>query len=174
MKKKYLLIFFLFLSSGGCYEYHTSDSGPAQYYALKAVTITKDSLRKSVHSEAARDLHATGKIYIYKNYLFVVEPGLGIHVYDDADPVNPINISFIAILACGDIAVKYNTLYADNAIDMVALDITDPKNPKVTSRNEDVFPDITPSTDHFYYSILYNPDPANFVTIGWKDTLIVQ
>jgi hypothetical protein len=174
MKLKYLFIFSLFLFFGGCYENHWGDPGPAQYYALKAVTITKDSLRNSIHTEAARDLHAAGKIYIYKNYLFVVEPGAGIHIYDDADPANPVNISFLAIPACGDIAVKDNILYVDNAIDMVALNITDPSNAKVTSRTEDVFPELTPTSDHFYYSIISNPDPAKYVTIGWKDTLIVQ
>src|SRR5258706_7186484 len=128
MKQKYLLIALLLLGSGCERIDGGGDPGPAQYYALKAVTITKDSLRNSVHSEATRDLHSAGKIYVYKNYLFVVEPRAGVHIFNNADPANPVNLSFITIPAIGDVAVKDNTLYADNAIDLIALDISNPSS----------------------------------------------
>jgi len=175
MKKIYAFIFCILLA-GGCFQMYgpIEDLPPSSYgyHSLTAVTITKDSLKHSVHTELAHDLHAAGKIYIYKNYLFVVESHAGIHIYDNADPHNPANISFIAIPGCGDIAVKDNTLYADNAIDLVAINISDPRTPAVTARMENVFPEIPMPTDYYYYyPIRSNPDPSKFVTIDWKDSV---
>jgi len=174
MKKIYMFSF-CFLILGGCFNMygHPPIDLPANYgHALVAVTITKDSLKNSVRSMPGQNLHSAGKIYLYKNYLFVVEPRKGIHVYDNADPHNPANISFIAIPGCGDIAVKDNTLYADNATDLVAINISDPRNPAVTSRMENIFPEMPLPTGDYYYVLKYNSDPTKFVTIEWKDTVI--
>lgn len=172
MKHIFLFSFLLLLGSGCVQNDNYGDPGPSEYYALKAIVMSRDSLRNSVRSEAARDLHDPGKIYLYKNFLFVVEPGTGIHVYDNANPSNPANLSFITVPGCNDVAVKDNTLYADNAVDLVAMDISDPRSVNVSSRTENVFPELDIPADQYYYEIFSNPDPAKFITIGWKDTLI--
>ena len=156
----------------GCYNWNGGDPVPYYYPAITAITISKDSLKKSVHTSAPSDIHQAGKIYVYKNYLLVVEPLSGIHIFDNSDPHNPTNINFISAPGCGDIAVKENALYVDNAIDLVTVDITDPRSPKVTARIEDVFPSLPIPTDRYYYNILDNPDPTKYVIIGWKDTTV--
>lgn len=53
------------------------------------------------------------------------------------DETNPVKISFYDIPGNFDIAVKNNIMYADNAIDLIAIDITDISNPKTVKRIED-------------------------------------
>ena len=80
-----------------------------------------------------------GKIYVYGKYLFVNELYQGVHVFDNSNPSNPVNFSFISIPGNVDIAVKSNILYADNFIDLLSFDITDPANPKFISKVDNIF-----------------------------------
>jgi len=63
----------------------------------------------------------------------------GIHVIDNTDPENPIQESFIPIPGNIDLVIKENKLIADNYIDLITLDITDPNQVNLISREEDVF-----------------------------------
>jgi hypothetical protein len=138
------------------------------YPAVTAITMPKAELRFSVYAKAPRALRDPGKIYVFGKYLFVVERYTGVHVIDNANPNAPVNIGFINVPGCMDIAVRYNTLYADNAIDLVAIDISDPTSVKVTSRHENIFPPLPPPEDA--WNILGSPDLSKDVIIGWKDT----
>ena len=64
----------------------------------------------------------------------------GIHVINNANPSQPVNVAFIDIPGNMDMAVKGNILYADLYTDLVAIDITDPLNVKVKKVIEGVFP----------------------------------
>jgi hypothetical protein len=137
---------------------------------VTAITIPRSELAASVYSKAPQTLKNPGKIYIFDPYLFVVEKYAGVHIINNADPAAPVNIGFISIPGCVDIAVKYNTLYADNATDLVAIDVSDPANCKVTSRTANVFPQLPLPDD--VGTIVGSYDPINDVIIAWKDTTI--
>ena len=81
----------------------------------------------------------TGKIYIYNDYLFINEPNKGIHIYNNTNPNNPVNISFLQIPGNIDLAVHNNILYADSYIDLLAFDITAINNIKLVKRTPEVF-----------------------------------
>lgn len=81
----------------------------------------------------------TGKIYIFNDYLFINEPNKGIHIYNNANPNNPVNISFLQIPGNIDLAVHNNILYADSYIDLLAFDITAINNIKLVKRTPEVF-----------------------------------
>ncbi|MCL5991696.1 MAG: hypothetical protein M1419_06290 [Bacteroidetes bacterium] len=91
-------------------------------------------------TSSARDLTNPGKIYIFGTYLFICERGEGVHIIDDGNPSAPVFVSFIKIPGNGDIAVRDGILYADSYIDLVAIDINDPLNPKIVKRVEGIFP----------------------------------
>ena len=57
----------------------------------------KDVRAKVIAVAPAQEIEEPGKIYIYKDYLFINEPNQGIHIYDNKNPANPINLSFIPI-----------------------------------------------------------------------------
>ncbi|WP_163381125.1 LVIVD repeat-containing protein [Cyclobacterium sp. SYSU L10401] len=111
--------------------------------------------------EPGKPLDDPGKIYIYGDYLFISEPGKGIHILDNTDPSSPRNLNFINIPGTGDLAINQSILYADNYVDLLAFDISDPQNIEMVNREEDVFPNL--------YS---NEETGTIVT--YKDTLITS
>ncbi|MBR9923217.1 MAG: hypothetical protein GYB31_20495 [Bacteroidetes bacterium] len=100
---------------------------------------TVEDIRQDITPEAPRDLEAPGKIYFYNNYVFINEIRKGVHVIDNSNPSNPVNIGFIGIPGNVDIAIKDGILYADNFIDLLSIDISDPGNPELINRSEDAF-----------------------------------
>ena len=116
-----------------CKEKHT-------YTFYEAVYKTKEAVRENIKSNAPRSVENSGKINIRGNYIFLNETDKGIHVIDNTNPSQPKNIAFIDIPGNMDLAVKGNTLYADLYTDLVAIDISNPANVKVTKIIESVFP----------------------------------
>ena len=103
------------------------------------VTRSLMELRTQVHKENARSMERPGKMYIKGDYLFVNEIKEGIHIINNKDRSHPEFITFINIPGNGDIAVRDNILYADSFSDLVAIDISDPQNPKEIDRVKNVF-----------------------------------
>lgn len=101
--------------------------------------MSKTAFRNAVKIDVPRAVGNEGKIYAYEQLIFVGEKGEGIHVIDNSDPVTPLAIGFIEILANEDISVKDNFLYADSATDLVVFDISDIDNISMVGRLEDVF-----------------------------------
>lgn len=120
------------------------------YTAWEPVYLGIDELRQPIETEAPRELKQPGKIYYYQQYLLITERTEGIHVIDNSDPENPIPISFINIPGNVDMAVRGDYLYADNYIDLVVLDISNPEAPKYEGRTENVFPFYTLYSDFGY------------------------
>ncbi len=111
-----------------------------EYVAYEPVYVVPEELRQPVEAEPARTLENPGKIYVYGDYLFINEIDEGIHIYDNSDPANPMPVRFLNIPGNEDMAVRGNMLYADNHIDLVAIDISRPDAPVYAGRTEDVFP----------------------------------
>jgi hypothetical protein len=101
-----------------CYEYGDT---------YVPIYMTRAELEASVKFTDAKELGEPGKIYVRTHQLFICEPYKGVHVIDNSDPRNPHATDFIEIPGCVDIAVRNNTLYADNAVDLVAVDLDERK-----------------------------------------------
>lgn len=102
-------------------------------------TIGIESLKNSIKQTVAKELENPAKIYTYGDYLLISEAKKGIHIIDNSDPKNPKNLSFLAVAGVLDMAVKDNTLYADNYTDLVSFDISDIKNVKEIGRLKNMF-----------------------------------
>ena len=94
---------------------------------------------RTVQTLAPQPLKNAGKIYVKDDYLFINEVGSGIHVVDNRNPENPVKLAFISIPGNHELSIKDSTLYADNVLDLVALNITDPRNVRVVKRIENAF-----------------------------------
>ncbi len=84
--------------------------------------------------EESRTFVNPGKIYFYDNMIFINEKYEGIHIIDNSSPENPQNIGFIAIPGNVDVAIRNNKLYADNYADLITVDISDIRNPRLECR----------------------------------------
>lgn len=102
---------------------------------------SKAEVLQNIKSAAPQPLQQTGKLFVHGNYIFINELNKGVHIIDNANPLSPKNISFIALPGNIDLAVKNNTLYADLYTDLVTIDITDPANAVVKKVSTKVFPE---------------------------------
>lgn len=120
--------------------------------------------------ENPRDLSEPGKIYLYQNYLFIVERGVGIHILNNANPSSPQNIAFLPITGCVDMAVLNNLLYVDSFYDLLAFDISNPASPSLECRITDAFDfDNWTSIDGFQANLpILSIDPEKGVIVGWS------
>ncbi len=130
--KRSLLFMFLFIL-------FFSGSNSTKILGYKPVYVS-EAEAKIVSFEAARELKNQGKIYIKDNYIFVGDIGLGVHVFDNSNPASPQKIGFLKIYGNHDIAIKGNSLYADNYEDLITVDISNIQAPAVTNRIADIYP----------------------------------
>lgn len=87
----------------------------------------------------------SGKIYTYQHFLFVGERRKGFHIYNNADPANPLKTGFIQILGCSDVSIRNDVMYFNQATDLVAVAYY-PNEDSVSleKRVPNVFPNIMP------------------------------
>ncbi len=138
-------------------------------FAYTPILMTRQSLENSVEMLSASTIEKPGKIYFKDNYIFINEKYKGVHIINNANPENPIKEGFIRIPGCIDMAMKGNILYADNAVDLVAIDLSDPSNIQVTSRVKNVFPELLPpGKDWLPWTFTKENRPENTIIVGWK------
>jgi hypothetical protein len=133
--------------------------GSYVYYEPQYTPI--ETIRSSIAVVEPQPLRAVGKIYFKDDYLFVNEPGEGIHIIDDSDQSNPISKKFIRIPGNYDLAIKGDILYADSYMDLVALDISDLNVIKEIDRMKNIFDS--------YNSLGFYADEANGVVTSWVE-----
>lgn len=157
-----ILMSLLFL--GACYppdyDYNYQQSN------YKPVLMERSQLENSIKLVAPQAINNYGKIYRYQNLLFINERYEGVHVINNSDPENPVNIGFITIPGNIDIAIKDGYIYADNAVDLVVISFNG-QNIQVVDRNTEVFPEL-PAPDGYYSPDLDNR-PDNTIIVKWKE-----
>ena len=134
-----LLLVTLMLGMTACVKNTCRQKHTYTYY--EPVYKTKAEVRANIKGNPARSVENPGKIYILGNFIFLNEIDKGVHIIDNTNPSAPQNIAFIDIPGNMDMAVKGNMLYADMYADLVAIDITDPKNIKEKKIVDGVFPE---------------------------------
>ncbi|WP_176214665.1 LVIVD repeat-containing protein [Reichenbachiella faecimaris] len=134
----YLLMLFIL---GSCDD-KACDTEMITYY--EPVFVPRSEVVKDAEFAAPQLIENPGKIYYKDEYLFINEIDQGIHVIDNRDRSNPVEIGFVVLPGNKDLAAKGNFLYADNYTDLVVLDISDKTNITEVNRIEGVF-------DAYYY-----------------------
>lgn len=138
------------------------------YTYYSPVYRTTAEVKANIKNNAATDVQSPGKLYILGNFIFLNEIDKGVHVIDNSNPSSPRNVAFIDIPGNMDLAVKGNTLYADLYTDLVALDITNPRQAVVKKYIEGVFP-------HRAYGSRFYSDTTK-VIVDWvkRDTTVTE
>ena len=117
------------------------------------VTQTIADFRASVKIQEPRAIKESGKIYAWKDFIFINDKNEGVHIIDNTDPFNPHKIKFLSIPRNTDIAIKDSKLYANSGMDLVVFDISEINNIKESGRLENVFPT-------YYYAV---PAEARYI-----------
>lgn len=165
--KKYMSFAVVVLLTGCFFPREESDPFPMTNY--EPIFMSRPALESSIKVHKPRDIEQSGKIYIWGNYLFVNEPHKGIHVFDNSNGETPIALGFIAILGNIDISIKDGILLADNATDLISMDISNINNIRVVKRLYDVFPELTPPDNFFIPNEFLPPNrPDSLIIVDWK------
>ncbi len=106
--------------------------------------MTRTQLEASVKSQSARKLTNPGKFILYNNFIFLNEKYEGVHVIDNTNPAAPVKLSFISIPGCIDVSIRNDKLVADNAVDLVVLDIFNKTQVVEVQRKPNTFPEMNP------------------------------
>jgi len=145
-----------------------SGTSPYTIEGYKPMYVPREEA-KEVKLLGPRDVVTQGKIYIKDQYIYVGDVNLGIHIIKNTDPTHPEKVAFLQIYGNHDIAIKGETLYADNLEDLVAIDISDRENPQVVKRIEGIyklpnqhFPENLP-----YHTYFECADPDKGYVVGW-------
>lgn len=132
------------------------------YMAYEPVYMSLETLRGTIQTTEARPIKNPGKFYYKYPYIFINEREEGLHVIYNRNPASPQNIAFIEIPGNVDIAMADNIMYADNYMDLVVLDLSDPENVQMVKRVENLF-------DTYYYI-----DSENGLIVDWKATELTE
>jgi hypothetical protein len=175
MKKHFLIL--IFLSVLGFISCEVRDDLQKESY-LVATPIKADLFafkEEAVEVTDAAPIMESGKIYAYKDYIFVNDVNRGFHVLDNSNPENPQSIAFIKLEGNYDISIKDDRLYADSYGDLVILDISDIAHIKKAKRIENAiyqefwctvgFDVDWPEADLYDYSDF---DASNEAIVGWE------
>lgn len=167
MKKILSLLFFVVAIAFVSCEDDQDDSLYADYQVAKPLKMSIAEFRNGVDMISPVPILDSGKIYAYKNYIFINDKNKGIHVVDNTDPSNPKKISFIQIPGNVDISVKDDFLFADSLTDLVVLDISDMGNIKEVNRLKDVLQTnvFWPTDAEIFENDIFVD--ANEILVGW-------
>ncbi len=157
---QFFVILCLVVISGSFLQSCTNDKADCvyTYMSYEPVYMSLETLRGTIQTTDARPIKNPGKFYYKYPYIFINEREEGLHVIYNRNPESPQNIAFIEIPGNVDIAMADNIMYADNYMDLVVLDLSDPENVQLVKRVENLF--------NTYYYI----DNENGLIVDWKAT----
>lgn len=150
----------------GC---HIEDDGFGVAQQNEAyVPVYGEATASDIVMTSPQSVNDPGKIYVYENYLLVNEKNKGIHIFDNTDPANPVNLGFLQLLGNHDMAIKDGVLYGDHLGNLVALTTNDFTNVqekgRLPLRNWELG---VPPPSGFHFECV---DPDKGLVIGWKKT----
>ncbi|GAA4893273.1 hypothetical protein GCM10023311_17210 [Flaviramulus aquimarinus] len=128
--------------------------------------MSKTAFRSSVEITMPQTIEKAGKIYAYKNYIFVSDVNKGVHIINNTNPESPKAIKYINIPGNEDISVKNDFLYADSATDLVVFDISDINSVALVERLEDVF-------NVYNHNIPIEADVVDYAKIDYETDIVL-
>lgn len=139
------------------------------YYEYTPVFMSRSDMETAVKFDAPQPLRQTGKIYILDQYIFINEKYKGYHVFDNSNPASPFNMGFIRIDGCLDMAIKGSVMYADNAVDLVAIQLNlINKTATVHGRVRNALPEPSSPQGFWQTRAFEKYRPKNGIIVRWE------
>ncbi|MGB3799667.1 MAG: hypothetical protein WA952_07610 [Lewinella sp.] len=122
----------------GCLEDECSET--FTYTAYHPVVISAAEWRTNDFSFTTPDqVCDPSGFYVYGDLLFVFDRSKGLHIIDNTDNADPRPLTFLNIPGGEGISVRNNVLYVNQYVDLLAFDLSQPTEPTLLSRTENVF-----------------------------------
>ncbi|SDX70133.1 hypothetical protein SAMN05444411_10878 [Lutibacter oricola] len=158
MKQVILLIVYVLLVS--CWP--PADNPPI-YSMYEPEIMTRSDFDNSIVLKEVKEIQESGKIYVIGDFLYINDKNSGFHILNNNNPKTPFKQSFIEAPGATDVAVRNNTLYINQATDLVVLTLNNSTGGlNVEKRLKNVFP-VMMSPDGYFPNI-----EDNEVVVNWK------
>ena len=164
MKIKFLFLSLVFVMALSCDKNDDADYEFVQ--VATAQLMSKSAFRSSVEVTVPQTIKEAGKIYAYKDFIFISDANTGVHIIDNSNPQAPQAIKYLKVPGNEDVSVKDDFLYADSATDLVVFDLSDINNITLVERLEDVF-------DIYDYNIPVEAQVVDFDKFDFENDIIV-
>jgi hypothetical protein len=169
MKRLYFYFIMLLITLTACEE---RLSETVTYWINEPVFMDAHTFRNSLKiSQVGHEITGYGKISFYNGYLYMSEPGKGIHIINNQNPSKPEVVGYIELMGNADLSIRDNILYADSYIDLVWFDVSNPAKPVFNGRLENVFPEAIPFVENEFgidYEMTYINRDEDKVVVGWN------
>lgn len=144
MKKTFMLFFSLITATTfvSCI-FEREDRYDVNYYPSRyePVIMNRDAFEKSISFKEVQPMKNAGKIYVKDQYVFIVDKNKGVHIYNNQNPNNPTEYSYLEIPGVTDLAIRNNYIYVNQSVDLISLNINfTSKTVDVTKRIRNTFP----------------------------------
>ena len=156
------------------YNNNGSISAISKVWGYKPVYGTESTAKNILYSATPQSVVNPGNIYAFRNYIFQLDAGLGIHVIDNTNSSSAARIGFITVKGCSQISIKDDKIYTNSYDDLVVLDFSNLGDVHEYSRLKAVF------QEYRYDSPLAQPPGSgyyecpeyNAFVVGWvKDSV---
>ena len=159
--KKILLLILCFSLTNCYFDRREEPIVDIVFSRYNPVTLERTVFENSIAILDKTEVITSSKIYIIDNYIFINDNRTGFHIFDNSDPSNPIKKKFLKIPGATDISIRNNTLYINQATDLVILTLNfNDFSVTVNNRIKNVFPELR-SPDGEYFS------ENNKVVVNW-------
>jgi hypothetical protein len=138
--------------------------------AYKPVYAVNGDLNALIRNTPSKPIQSAGKLYLYKQYLLVAEPFLGVHIFDNSNPSSPVGLGFIEIPGAQDVLMREHYLYADYLGQMAIIDIENISAPRLVQKVKTQsleFTESPPVSANVGYTYFECVDPSKGVVVGW-------
>ncbi|HMQ08045.1 MAG TPA: hypothetical protein PKC30_12135 [Saprospiraceae bacterium] len=169
MKGLYFLVSTLYILTGiGCID------DDFEIHGMTPVYLSYDDFSE-IKTLPPRPFGELGKLVVYRSFIFINEINKGIHVIDNANPSFPEVLFFWNIPGNREFIISENTLYADNGLHLLVIDITQSELIRYVTHvanqyipeHLDAYPD-----DHDGWFECY--DRIKGILVGWEEKLIIN
>lgn len=163
LKKLYFILPFLALMLlQSCWFYSGEREYQEPYVSPYAPSImSREELENSIQLFTPRIMIKPGKIYVKDSYIFITDENQGFHIYDNSNPNNPQLTGFLSVPGATDMAIKNNTIYINQAVDLVAVNLTN-NDVVVQKRIRNTFPQKV-SPDGWQHQVGENEIIVNWI-----------
>jgi hypothetical protein len=139
-----ICIFCITSCTNKCKEYRS-------YTKYTPIIKTIDEVRASFRLEDPKTLENPRKIYVYGNYLMIVDEFKGFQILDNSDKTNPKALKFVHLDGCTDVAAKDGKLYANQGPDIIELSFSTINSIAITNRVPNVMNSHLVDGENFSY-----------------------
>ena len=137
------------------------DSIPPALY--EPVVMKRTDYEAAIKITDVKTVTNAGKIYVIGDRLFINDEYAGFEIVNNTNPKNPVKEKYLNIPGATDIAIRNNTLYINQATDLVVLAYdASLKQIAIKKRVKNVFPQLlSPNND-------YKSIKEDEVIVKWK------